>query len=281
MPTLVQRSIRMRIEGRSKPGRPPGWLERASDIRVLRVSGQNDAHIVFACPRLGEAAQEVYQQGQLWSNRPDPDATGLDLVGDVIVGLRHRDSDSDLFDSSLLVGIRALAGAIENGFSAIDIPSAIERGPATVDQAVIDIARAFARSTPRPQTVRVAGTLDMVRDSTSAFAIRLDDGAEVAGVLLAGNVREIALLLGTRVVVEGTAVFRPSGNLLRIDARKVVSAPSAPGIWSQLPRPRSTRFAQAELMRRQGPRSGLAGILGKWPGEETDAEIAAILEEIS
>ncbi len=36
-----------------------------------------------------------------------------------------------------------------------------------------------------------------------------------------------------------------------------------------------------ELHKRQGPRSGVAAIIGRWPGDETDEEIDKALAAIS
>lgn len=282
VPSIVRSAVRMRFEGRSTARGPhPSWLTAASDIRVLDVCGADDARMVFDCPRLGEAAGELYRQRQLWDTRPDPDVTGLDLVGDVVLALTRPDRDSKLFDQSLLRRLRSLGVVVENGFCGLEVPSTRANVPVIVDRKVIEAADALTRAIPQPMQVRVAGTLDMIRDSTSAFALRLDDGSELQGVLLEGDVRGIAELLGARVVVEGIAVFRPSSNVLRIEARRVIPAPLAPAVWSQMPHPRHERITHSDLVRHQGPRSGLSAILGTWPGEETDAEIAVILEEIS
>ncbi len=38
---------------------------------------------------------------------------------------------------------------------------------------------------------------------------------------------------------------------------------------------------KAEFRKPQGPKSGLAAIIGKWPGDETDEEVDAALRELS
>ena len=47
------------------------------------------------------------------------------------------------------------------------------------------------------------------------------------------------------------------------------------------PQPWAGGFADGELYRKQGPDSGLNAIIGKWPGDETDDEVFAMLEDIS
>jgi hypothetical protein len=41
------------------------------------------------------------------------------------------------------------------------------------------------------------------------------------------------------------------------------------------------KFDPRVLHRPQGPDSGLNAVMGKWPGDETDEEILALLEELS
>jgi hypothetical protein len=282
LPEVALRAVRMRFEGRSTVvGARPGWLEAASDIRVVDVSGDDDAHVLFDCPTLSEGAPQFYDQRQFWTSKPDPEATALDLVGDAVSQLREQDRDSRLIDKGLLKSIRRLSNAVGNGFCEIDLPPGPGRGGIGIDADVIETAGEFLRSTPAAQRARVAGRLDMVRASTSAFGLVLETGEEVAGVLVDGDVREVGGLLTRPVVVEGTAVFRPSGNVLRLEATAVYETDEIERVWSELPRPREDRVDRSELIQRQGPRSGIAGIMGAWPGDETDEEIERILEEIS
>ena len=282
LPEVVLRTVRMRLEGRSTVrGVRPEWLRGAADIRVVDVSGADDAHIVFDCPRLGEGASELYEQRELWTAKPDPDLTGIDLVGDVVHELRREDRDSSLLDRGLLRGVRSLSNAVGNGFTDIALPGTPSGEAAEIDRGVIQTAESFLRETPRPEKVRVSGQLDMVRASTSAFALALGTGDELAGILLDRDVRSIRDLLGKPVIVEGTAVFRPSGNVLRVEASAVHEADDVSGIWSRVPRARPPAIERAELVQRQGPRSGVAAVRGAWPGDESDEEIARILEEIS
>jgi hypothetical protein len=121
----------------------------------------------------------------------------------------------------------------------------------------------------------------MVRASTQSFALRLDDGQEVRGVLLSGSVVSAATYLNQRVLVLGRAVYRASGRLLRIDAEDISGAGGDSSLWSRIPAPRKRRLDRSSLHVPQGPRSGVSAILGTWPGDETDEEISAWLERNS
>ena len=84
-----------------------------------------------------------------------------------------------------------------------------------------------------------------------------------------------------RVLVVGTAVYRTSGNLLRVEAEDIQTGNDAPNLFSRLPTPSHAKLNSNDLRESQGKRSGMAAIMGKWPGEETEEEIEAALEQIS
>ncbi len=91
-----------------------------------------------------------------------------------------------------------------------------------------------------------------------------------------------AILKGlTEAVGKNKCVYRPSGRLLRVDAEHVGPATDESGLWSQVPGVSNTATDTAGLHRAQGPKSGLAAIIGEWPGDETDAQINAELAALS
>ena len=129
--------------------------------------------------------------------------------------------------------------------------------------------------------VRVVGTLDMIRASTEAFAIKLDDGQEVRGVIAGGEIVGLAKLLQKQVLVLGKAVYRPSGALLRVDAEDISPANGEASFWSRMPQPNRRTLDRTGLRRPQGPKSGLGAILGKWPGDEPDDVVEEALRQLS
>lgn len=138
------------------------------------------------------------------------------------------------------------------------------------------------RQTPRPQRVRVAGKVDAIRHSDHAFTLVLSSGEQIRGVLTDEVPDALAAHFGKLSIVSGTAQFRPSGSLLRIDADLLESADESDlALWSYTPRPLFAASEFQELRRPQSSRSGVNALLGTWPGNESDDEIFAILEEMS
>lgn len=153
----------------------------------------------------------------------------------------------------------------------------VEHVPAGVES-----IRALERRTPEDQRAMVAGKLTTIRHSDRAFTLLLASGEEVRGVVASDLVTpaDLAALFGRPVLVVGHAKFRPSGAVLRIEAERIAPAAEADlAVFSAPPVPLLGGLDAREVRRPAGP--GLAAILGQWPGNETDDEVRAALEELS
>jgi hypothetical protein len=284
LPIVVQQSISMALRNRSSvQGRHPQWLDRAADIRFVDHDGNGQSVLYFEAPSLGESAKELYEQGELWPTRPDANDTGFDLLGDVLADVAANNADSDHFDPMLLRRILRLRRVFDGPFQEIDITSRRydEQHPARMSPSTVQTAVAFLGVTPAQSRARIVGNLDMIRVSTQTFAIRLDTGEEVRGVLPEGSIEDVKQLLNRRVLLLGKAVYRASGRLLRVDAECVTLGENESALWSKMPRPGSGKIDVAKLRKPQGARSGMAAIMGRWPGTETDEEVQAALEKLS
>jgi hypothetical protein len=284
LPNALRYSIRMAFEGRSRaPGKWPGWLASAADVRFVGHSGEDETVLHFEVPPLGEAAAKIYEQGELWANRPDPADSAFDLLADVIAEVGARNEDSQKFDKPLLNQVARFRPLACGTFTEMAVTGQRHTAgnPAVLTPAVIDIARSFSSEIPQPRRVRIAGKLDMLRASTQAFGLIIEGGEEVPGVFVRGDIGELAPLFQKEVLVLGKAVYRPSGRLLRIDAETMTLAAAADHFFSQIPRPRRKKFDLREIVNEQAHKKGIAAILGKWPGDESDEEIEHVLKELS
>jgi hypothetical protein len=196
----------------------------------------------------------------------------------------ERRTDSDRYDTGLLNeledGLRRVFGHAVDHMEINDGASTSK--PIILKPDSVEHVRSLRLQTPEPRRVRVAGRLDTLRHSDRRFKLVLSDGMTVTGIAEEVDDRHLSGLWGQPAVVSGLAVFRPAGTLLRVEADHVTRASDAdPEIWSELPEPLDGELDARALRKPQGPRSGVNAIFGKWPGDETDAEIDAVLEEIS
>jgi hypothetical protein len=284
----VRSAISMALRNRSSmPGTKPNWLLNAADIRFLNHKENGFTTLFFEAPTLGEAAQEIYQQNLLpgFSTRPPTDYTGFDLFTSVLTDIQQRNTDSERYDSFLLNRITKFHRVFDNRspFTDIEITTRpeISRQPVKLTPDTIKSAKSLMGGTPIPQRVRIVGRLDGLEASTQRFSMLLDSGEKIVGVFADDQMDAMQALWRKRVLVLGTAIFRVSGRLLRIDSEVVKSGEEMAAIFSQLPIPSQVKLEIAKIHKAQGPRSGMAAIMGQWPGDESDAEIDAALEKLS
>lgn len=286
LPEHLQRSASMRLRGRSVvEGRRPAWLERVADLRLVDVdgSGREETVLHFEAPTLGTAAEDIYRQADLWEVRPEPGWTSFETYADVLRDVAAEEADSALFDRALLRAFREFQRPLTRYFDEIAIEDrrgeAVAQVPLTL--ATVQSASRLVEHVPRPRAVRVVGLLDMLRASTQSFALRLDGGEQVHGVLVAGDIAEATPLFKKRVLVVGRAVYRPSGRLLRIDAEAMEEGEGQPSLWSKVPAPLSRPAGGAQYRQPQSPGSGAGAFFGRIRAEESEEEFMRVLQELS
>jgi len=284
LPDTVRQAVRMVVEGRSQARwKRPDWLRAASDIRFLGQEGEDETILHFEAPSLGEAAPHLYEQQEFWPMKPAAEDSGFDVLADMFLDVAAQNEDSDRFDRPLLDQIYGLRHVLNGTFQEMALTGRRHTAeqPVVVTPSVVEMARNLYTNTPLPQQVRLAGKLDMLRAGTQSFAVLLDDGQEVRGVLMEGDIEQLKLLLNRRVLVLGKAIYRPSSRLLRVDAEEVILASGQEGFFSTVPKPVRKHFDLRDTVGEQQHKMGIASIIGKWPGEETDEQIDQALKELS
>jgi hypothetical protein len=288
LPLALRAAVSMVFRNRSQgKGRRPGWLNRASDVRFVGHEGNRDSILYFEAPQLGEAAEEVYAQQSLFpgvDDRPAREDTAFDVFGDLLADLQTGNADSPHYDPALLQRMAQFKRVFTNGpYAEVDFTSRRFPAdtPARFTPQLVESARTLLGTTPRPQRVRIVGKLDGLVASTQQFSVFLDSGDKVTGNFAIEQVDAMQDLWRRRVLVLGTAVYRASGRLLRIDADAVEPGEDQPSLFSRMPKPPGTKVDISKLRKPQGPKSGINAIMGKWPGDETEEEITAMLKEIS
>lgn len=274
-----KRAIRMRAEGRSSARGPtPGWIEAATDYSVEIKAGSTVLEL--EAPTLIEAAPDTFEQADFFSEI-DPTHTGFDYFAESLEAAAvETDAQSHLYDKGLLEVFKTLESVFDAGAERLSIDNG---RPIRIEYRDVRKLVELESQIPAPQQVRLAGRLDSIRHSDQMFTVLSTVANQrVKGVAEPRARSALQELWGDAVVVSGTAHFTPSGEILRIDAEHIRSASEhEESLWGQIPRPLSRAQPAAGLRVEQGPRSGLNAILGRWPGDESDEEVIAVLGEIS
>lgn len=273
-----RRSVRMRTQGRSSaPGKAPEWIDATAEYSVELNPGSTVLDLQV--PTLLEAAPDAFDQSDMFPD-VDPERTSFDYFAESLAAAVAGEADSALFDRGLLEVFGRLENVFEAGADRISIDGAV---PIRLTPAQVDQFASLESQIPPPQYVRVAGRLDSIRYSDRTFTILSTvQNQRVKGIAEPRHRSLLKELWPGPVVVAGTAHFTPAGGLLRIEADQIRTATSEEeSLWGKMPRPLSRMAVTTELRIPQGPRSGINAIIGQWPGDESDEDIMAALEELS
>ena len=280
----ARRAVRLRAEGRSTAsGSPPDWLVAAADFRFVGVRA-GSIRLALEAPTLAEACPDRFGQGLLFESTAElGNSIGLELFEESSRSIVAGQLDSDAYDDGLIEIVERFGAVVAGNVEAVELGHAGRTGRARIDDAGITKARELRRETPADQRVIVAGKLETIQHSDRMFRLLLPDGDVIRGFLDDGDeaAATLAGLFGHRVRVNGTARFRPSGALARLDAERIQVVGDGDDAFAVAPRPILGQLGQRDVRRSPTASQGIASIIGQWPGDETDDEIHRALAELS
>lgn len=272
----VQQAVRLRMEGRSRaPGQLPAWLERAASFDVELRPGSTQLALI--APPLGVVAPEKFAQADLFAPLAR-DATCIDLFVEALDDALSGRADSDRYDDGLIDTLTGFTKVLAHDLDSFELRNGHSR---TIESATVEALRRLRRSIPGDQRARIAGKLDLLKHSNRMFEVELPSGA-VRGVIISDDdFHRLGGLLGRQVVVSGLAKFRPSGRVLRLEADRLELATGDTSVWEAMPRPLFATLDARTLRLPQGPKTGVAAIFGRWPGDEADEDVDEVIRGLS
>jgi hypothetical protein len=271
----TQRAVRLRFLGRSTaPGHQPGWVKEAARFELEQARMGTTALLHFESAPLAEVLPEQFQ-----ATTSSKAKSALDLFEEGLEDALGGQVDSERFDEGLVQTFGKLSAVFEQGVDCLRLLNGRELN---VDPEGIQRVRQLERQIPEPRAVRVAGKVDAIRHSDRMFTLVLPSGVALRGLADRIDPGQLASLFGQVAMVSGQAVFRPSGAVLRIDAERIQPASTEDtALWGQVPRPLQGPASLRPLRVHQGPQGGINAIFGQWPGEESEEDVRAALEQRS
>ena len=269
-------TLRLAAFGRAK-GRRPGWVRAACDFTYRGASA--DGRIRFRAPRLRDVAPDVFTgQADLFRDAIDPDLTAFSLLAQGVRDVVDEDAESERIDPGFLRVFARLGDSLFEGASHLVLEGLqAESSSLELDHLAPQHARALLDRTPPPERVRVSGTLTLLRAKGASFEVTTREGV-VRCALRHGEISSLGALFGGGVAVNGTAVFRPSGRLLRVDADVVERMRQGDDLFSRVPAALSLPQQLLDAQPTSSARgSWLRDVVGAWPGDEPLDELLAEL----
>lgn len=266
---LPKAAARLAVVGR-QGGRAPAWLNEFVRFGYL---GAEPDRIRFVAPKLRQAAPRQYLQQDFFQKSLDPDVTAFSLLGQGLLDVAASNEDSDWYDVPLLRQfVRLSRQAFNLGIGALSLEGLQMENPTLVlAEDTAASAADLLQRTPPSRKVRFAGRLVSLNLNGELFAIAAEDGEVAKCVLVNGTVQEMGSRLGADIVVTGTASFRPSQRLLKIDVDRAPDARPGDRVFSRVP---VGERAHGKSRRK----NWLGPLIGTWPGSETEAELLAALK---
>src|SRR5262245_13272261 len=123
----AQRSLRLRVEGRSNLQGKAAWLDAATDIQLVGLRGGSTV-LEWEAPSLGESAPEIFEQLPLWDFSPRREQTALSLVEEALRDATRGNTESDLLDRNVLEAMTAFRRVLEHGLDAITFGEGSDAG---------------------------------------------------------------------------------------------------------------------------------------------------------
>lgn len=255
-------------------GRVRAGLKNAADVRFIghEGSGSDLTVLHFELPPFGIAAAEFFQQPMLWEDQPNPDDTAFELFGAALNDVAAHRADSSRYDRPLLERISRYNRILKRGIHRVSlIDTKLPETPA-IDDLVVSAAYELAANTPGTQRARVAGRLDLMGVSQGVLKIEVRPGEVVTALWERDeSIEQYHELLNKDVVLEGIAVFRPSGTLLRIDADLIAPASAQEDFFRQVPRAPLARDYQKAVRLRPSDPSPYLQLRGCMPPEPDES----------
>lgn len=274
-----RRVLRLRVDGRSHLLGQPEWLADATDMDLV---GQKNGstQLLIESPPLRSSAPALFDQLPLWESNFNAEDTAFSLLESALRDALNGDADSDRIDRNVLIAVSGFSRVLELGFDSLSFNGG-PQSPIQVTRSGLEVVDRLQREAPDTQRIVIAGQLNSLTHNRRSFTLLLRGNRTVRGFLPLGSPRDFAGLWGARVVIDGEAVFKPSGDLASIVASHIQPATDKDAVWESVPRarPQSIEDIKSRIPNLYGS-NNMARVFGAWPGEESDEEFLAFLEAI-
>jgi len=284
----MTRVVRFAADGRSNLQRCPEWVVSAVEFDIVGLA-EGSTVLTIEQKTLGEVAPTIFSQYSLplWQdNTLQPSMSSLDLLRLTFQDASNKNVESDRLDRNILASIHDFESVLSLGFDAIsllqDIGPVGNGAQATLDRKDLEAVETLRQAAPPNQKTIVSGTLDELAGSRRSFIVQLSNYKQVRGILPSGDLADFARLFNRKVVVDGEAVFRPSGQLAHVVANAIHAATDQDVVWETIPKPAAISADAIRVRSRLVHESNhLALIRDKWPGDESEEDVLRALEAIS
>jgi hypothetical protein len=276
----AQRSVRLLLDGASvKNGPPPSWLEQSTNFLITGI-GKGSTIVSLDAPCLGDTAEELLKQTDLWRDVPNPDDTSLSVLSLCVLDAASGKTDSDRLDRGVLDSLASF-GWITDVAKSVEIIAKNDKSskPFIFNKDTFGSVQLLRSRTPAPQAMIVSGKLEEIGHRSGQFKLELSDGNNLRGrihpeFLDSEHLRD---LWGRNVSAKGLVHFKPSGSARFLEAEILKPMDKGEEVFEKMPVAVQLEADFPGLVKAARGKVHISEIWNMWPGEESIEELLAKL----
>lgn len=268
---IAKGALQMRMFGSSyKKGRETDQIARALKIRLRGIS-QGSTVLHLECKPFRETLQNV--QGSLFQQailERLPDQTPVSLIMESFQDALNPELGSELLDKYLLKDLQSFKKALINERQTIQFSNQGSLPDLELRMADFNRLKNIEERTPSPQPVVISGIVEELKFSKAKVTFVPDKGRPITGFLgETVSTGEMAGFWGKKVTIQGTAHFRPNGQMAFVEIEKVSLSDRGDAFFS---RPVVRETVAQQLERQMAARKSSGNKLSQFIGILSDAE---------
>ncbi len=232
-------ALRLCTEGRSTVrGAPPQWIKNATNFSIAF----RDKKLYIQTPTLNDIALELFQQSDEFAEL-NSEQTSLDYFQDslaaVILNSQFSELETNstldlLYDKALLEVFYGFHKVFQQGAKSIRF---LNGNKIQITPDSIPIFRKLKSIVPFPCQIKIVGILESIRNYDRTFNLLVNNYL-LKGISKHMFCKEINTMIGTEVLIAGTAYFTVTGKVLRIETNQIIIPEEHErNLWRKLPLP--------------------------------------------
>lgn len=259
-------------------GKFTAWIEQACNIQVKNI-GEGSTIIETETPAFNEVFDLPQVNFHLFEPELNEANSAIDIVIKALKDIKSGSSKS-MFDD---YGIYSAIGSLEPIYRNFDKLTFIDKNKKSnieLNKEEISAIKKMSLRQKKPKTIIVSGLLNQIKYIENQFSLRLDSGTKLNGYIDTDllEVEKLNEFWGKESTIKGVLHFRPSGRPGSLKAQSIREFTEKDSFFRNPNFQPEIPFERTINQPEQIKKSPVAETFGKWPGDETEEEIDALLE---
>ncbi len=277
---ISEGALQIRLKGLSThKGRKSSAIEEALNVTLVGLSEGSTRLEFEALPfssTLKPYQTDIFRQE---AQRDLPSLTPISLFMSAFQEATKETPSSDLLDKPLLRELKNYKKVFLSDDESMTITNQGTVESVTLNKQTFKKIKILEAEIPDPKPVILNGKVELLRHSKQKVTIQTNEG--MVDGFLDDNIKseEIGAYWGKEITLAGMAHYKP-GSKTVIEINKIFEPSAGDDYFSKKPTSETIEQQISRQFQEGKKTTVLADLVGKWPGEETDAEFEQMLQEL-